>query len=802
MTSTRLNLDLQSDLKLTDSRLQGKITLQDAGAVRKITLEWEEPSGADRTITYPDPGRDAQVAFKHEIQAGQSWKEVLLTADQLDSVNDGFQAAGAFALVGLPSDGETLIVRNDSAGADTFVFKAAAAAPFEVQIGGDVPTTLANLATQIGIDSTIWAAASHLDLASIATDVVVFRKLIPDAGTFNDRLHGSTVNGRFVDYGTAPDDVDYANTALTALSAGDPSTRNFGIERQTLEPGEQHLMLAEDSQYSWDADAGNWHQIGTVPATSTSAPGGGVQGTMSVDEDLGLEIVGGVARVKVDGATVLINGLGQLESAGGGGGGGATTALASYGLPFTRDSAATPPTPGTTGTDTDTLDHPDGSTTGQRFEFTVPDDYVSGDITIAANFRMAVGVASPNNQIRVNGQVEVHDHTSGLSTLLSANNVDVLVPDGTTDIDRVALFTVPAASVDPGNVLEVFVEREGGHGSDLAADVWKVIAYEVIYTSGIANRAFTHTPQFLRATDEPSPTPVTIGTDTDAEEYDPSTDNEQKFSFTVPENWDGFTGPTVRVVYKMAGAAAGTVRLATEGEIADATGGSIVALGIVNFDFTPPNDVLNHRTALIRELIPANLHPGDLVTLKLARRATVDTHTQGFQLIAVSINWAGIAIGGFTTVALEEKYLELGIFGNNTETGVSGDTAIPDFTGDFEILDRMISEIGSGRIDAYYPGRLAAAQTRLSQLRIGLLGIGATPQYRLKIYVEAAAPPHTMVYDSGLQAAPGALAETLLVAPGDIPTQPVGSKRYHVVVEAYLNSGDELHVARPFVRQE
>jgi len=293
-------LDIQSDRTLTNARLQTSVDLQDAAAVRKIIMDWDEPATADRIVKFPDPGRDAEVAYKHDVATG-IWKEALLSSSQLDSANDGIQSAVIFYLTGLPINNETVVIENDTDGAETFTWKTTATLPFEVQIGGSAAASLANLASQITTDSSYWAAAVHTDLAAIATDVVLIRKLIPDDGD-NDRLYGTTTAGQIVDFGTVPNDLDYRNTTLVALPSSDPGSRNFGISRATatLEPGEQHLVLAEDEQYAWDADATQWNQIGIVVPIATSASGGGTIGKWTADSDKGLAIAAGVGEVKVN----------------------------------------------------------------------------------------------------------------------------------------------------------------------------------------------------------------------------------------------------------------------------------------------------------------------------------------------------------------------------------------------------------------------------------------------------------------------------------------------------------------------
>jgi hypothetical protein len=392
---------------------------------------------------------------------------------------------------------------------------------------------------------------------------------------------------------------------------------------------------------------------------------------VKVDTSQGSEYsAGGAVIPRVDGVTISLNGLGELEAAGGGGGGGALTGQISMAPEFTRDiGGVTPPSNGTLGTDTDTLDYPDGATTGQRFEWQVPVDYNSGDITMLASYAMSIAVAAPNNVVRVEAQAEVIG-AAGIS-LLPVNAFDLIVPDGTTEIQRDAMFVVSSANFVAGDTIQFFITRIGGHANDAATAAWRVINFEVSYVSSISNRGVTDRIELLRDTDEPATTPVTIGTDTDAEEYPTGSDTEQKISFVVPGNWDGATPPSIICQYAMGSAAAGTVRLATEGEVSRVNVGSLDTLPIVNFDLVPPVDTDPHLTTAIRQIPTALIDPGDFVTMKLARRTAVGgNHAGGFRLIAIQVVWS-IKV---QAVSADDTYMELSTFEIVTRRPVFGVT--------------------------------------------------------------------------------------------------------------------------------
>ena len=515
-----------------------------------------------------------------------------------------------------------------------------------------------------------------------------------------------------------------------------------------------------------------------------------------VDTALGSDYsVGGAVIPRIDGVTVTLNGLGQLESAGGGGGG-ALTGQISQAPAFTRDiTAVTAPPNGTLGLDTSTLDYPDGSTTGQRFEWQVPVDYSAGDITLLASYAMGVPVGAPNNVVRLETQAEVIG-AAGIA-LQPLNTFDLTVPDGVTDIQRDTILLVSSAAITAGDTIEVFIKRLGGDGNDLAAAIWRVVNFEISYISSISNRGVTDRIELLRSTDEPATTPVTIGSDTDAEDYPTGSDTEQKFSFVVPGNWDGATPPSIICQYAMSSAAVGTVRLATEGEISRVNVGSLDTLPIVNFDLVPPVDTDPHLTTAIRQIPTSAIDPGDFVTMKLARRTAVGgNHAGGWRLIAVQVVWA-LKV---QTVSADDRYMELSTFEIITSPGTNGDTGVPSFAGDFEVYDTMSSTVPAGRLNAIYFGRLRDDQTLITNIRVPIKGTGGSPQYKINVHVDGSGAAN--VYSSSLlTAAPGAASE-ISIPELDLTAQPVGKKRYHVVVEAHVNAGDTLLVGRPFVSQE
>lgn len=539
--------------------------------------------------------------------------------------------------------------------------------------------------------------------------------------------------------------------------------------------------------------------------TATSAPTGGIQGIVTADEDKGLLIAAGVMEVRIDPATLAFSG-GLLTVIGGGSGGG-STGIVSRKVCFTRKinsgGGFAQPNQITVGTEVDTLEHPDGVTTGQRFEINVPEDYFTGDLEILAVFQQDVAVGSPNNQVQLTTQAEIVDTINGVidGATYPETPLTLATPDGTTDFVRTSLLTIADLDVERGHTINVFIKRLGADVADLAAANWNVVSYEFSYTTVVDQRVATQTVEFFGDTTAGTPpTKVTVGTEIDALSFPSVIDTDQKISFVVPDNWDGFSDAQLYVNYSMDGIVGSNLRLNTDGEIVDVVGGGIVAIPGADFDLAPTADTDPHR-AIIRNIPASLLTHGSNVTLVLERTGTsgADVNPDGFQLISASIAFTVAPISSYSAVLITESYLEQPFFNPISASGVDGDGTYPLFGTTFDAYVTLSSTVAAGRIDVAFPGRLATTQSTIAQLRISVSGTGASPQYHLKIYAEGfAAVP---VYDSGLTVAPGAPAE-LTVTAGMLSGQPSVQKRYHVVVEGHLDAGETLSVSLPFVRQE
>lgn len=72
MANTRTNLDIQSDLVVTEPTIQTRMKMKDAASVQTLFVDFDEPAGADRTVNFTDPGADDTVAYLDAAQVFQN----------------------------------------------------------------------------------------------------------------------------------------------------------------------------------------------------------------------------------------------------------------------------------------------------------------------------------------------------------------------------------------------------------------------------------------------------------------------------------------------------------------------------------------------------------------------------------------------------------------------------------------------------------------------------------------------------------------------------------------------------------
>lgn len=527
--------------------------------------------------------------------------------------------------------------------------------------------------------------------------------------------------------------------------------------------------------------------------------GGG--SSLTVEETDANPSVVSVSTIRFPDATVtdLGGGVVQVDT------GATNTGTVSRRVEATEDiSGVVAPSVEAIGTDIDALGHPAGSDTGQRFAFVVPDDYDSGPIEVSVVYEMSTAEATPNNVVRISSQAEIVDVTNNLIDSASypetQSNLTTLQ---TTDVERtVALLTIAAGDFGAGDTIQVKLKRIGTSGSDLHPGRWDIGAYYWSYTARIATRASTFSPEFTSDTDEPATTDGTIGTDIDSIDFSSGSDTEQSIKFHVPDEWDEISDVFVRLSFAMSTAAAGTVRIATEGEVANVVDNSIDVLSVVNFDLVPPVDTDPHRSVVVRSIPASDFHRGDTVVLKIARRTAVGgNHAGTFKVTAFTVTFGIAPVSGFQAVLLEENYLGFPIF-RAVVGPVTTQTDAADETGDFEEYHSAVASGGSGTAEGVFMGRLGGPQSKISSLKIPLKGAGPSPEARVQVYVEGMGG--TNVYTgpfSTLTTLPA--SRTLLtITEIDLTAQPAGEKRYIVVVELDLDDTETGFFGTPFFRHE
>lgn len=596
--------------------------------------------------------------------------------------------------------------------------------------------------------------------------------------------------------------------------------------------------------------------VAAAPPTATAGSGGAVQGLVTVDSDLGLDITSGVMEIKVDGATITINGSGELvglsaivdATAGSGGAtkgkvtadsdkglnivsgvmevkvdnvsvgvnlsgeletigavGGGPTGTVSFSPQFTEDIASiTAPDNGFTGAgDISTLDFPPAVITGTRFNIGVPEDYFSGPLVISAVRQMSAADAA--GSIEITTQAKIVDVSAGIidSATYPQTQATHTVPT-TTDIERRTILTINAGDFAKGDNIQVLVKRLGNDVGDANAADWRVLSFSFAYTAIINGRVATVQSKFFEnAAGETATTPATISSgDISVEDFLTGVDNGLKFEFVVPEHWDEFSDADVRINYTMsADDAAGVIRLEPRAKIARIVGGTIDTIAPVFFDFTPgagDSTVPKRSTALLT--IPASAFSrGDTMTVIIPRRGTsgTDTHTGSLQLICAMVTFGTVSSLGLNAVTIREEYLNQGSFGNAVGAGVNGDTDFLDLT-DFETFDRMEATIGGGSIDIAYQGRLGSLTSTIKSISFFIKGTALTT-YELEVRVEGTGGS---VHTTGPVAPP--IGSTEVVRTDiDLSAQPTGSGRFAVIIKvAFAAGAEEVLVSRPFVRLE
>lgn len=794
MAETRAILRLQSDQVLEDPEIQGSAVLKDDGASQALILDWDEPAGTDRTVTFRDPTMDdavvyeglpqtitdktlagattaitditmvasevvglppvpsgptaaASKAYVDSLSGGANWKETLLSVAQLDNTNEAFAQAVAFYLDANPTLADTFTI-TDGVTTETWTFSGASAA-FAPEILGNACATMQELAARINADSTEWSAAFTDNLQSInpVGDVVIVYRTVPTS-TVDDRIHGSFAtpsDGKFVDFGGA---ADYEDSTVANIPTADPTVANFGLSRLTADllENETHSVRDSDDIYSWDGDLNVW----TLSSASS-------QGTPQVPTGL-------ISRPN----------------------------LVKNDIP-----AVTPPSSGFISTDIPVEIYSDIATNGRMFSIVVPDDYDSGDIEVLVLYQMSSAAIST---IVLETQAKIVKSSGTIDTATFPAATQIFAPPSTVDITRSLIFTLTNPSGSPvftrGDTIQFYLKRLGADGSDTHPGDWVVISCEHRYTGQIASRLANQNGEiFGPISGEVSPSAGFISTDIPTVDFAGGTDQAAGVYFTVPDHWDGFSDAHLRLQYAMSGASGGVVRWETNGNIADVGTGSAVVIPTQIFDLATTPDADPHQTPIIKSIPAALLSKGSFIQLSLKRDVSVGSNNpDDFQLVNAVLSIGTTPVSGI--ISQTDQFLASGVFGGASGS-VSGSVEYPDFFGDFESYHRMISASAAAELHVAFEGRLVDTQTQIETIQLFLKGVGATPRYNLKVYVEGTVGA---VFATGPTLAP--LTSTKInISGATLSAQPIANRRYFVVLESLIDAAEEMLVSRPFVRQ-
>ena len=123
--------------------------------------------------------------------------------------------------------------------------------------------------------------------------------------------------------------------------------------------------------------------------------------------------------------------------------------------------------------------------------------------------------------------------------------------------------------------------------------------------------------------------------------------------------------------------------------------------------------------------------------------------------------------------------------------------------GDFETWLKVTGNGASEVMDITFQGNLADYQSSITSIKIPVKGAWSStaPTYQVFVYLEGA--PTTNQYGASSPVATPAARTLVTLLSGDLTVNsPTGQKRYIIKVKATLDSGENVYVGRPLVKQE
>lgn len=226
-----------ADIKVRAKSILGYQTISSTAPIGTLTSEVDPDSviGSQPTLNYPTTTELNGPAASLNVRPGPNY--VLLCRDQLNLAGaqniPQILQAFLFSVTSNVSDNDAFVI-TDGTTSETFTFKLAPAAPFEVLIGATRLGTLNNLAASITSDSTLWKGALVQNPITDQVGVAIIR-VIQGREFYNDRAYaagpfasGSPFVGSFRSAdGTVK--LTYAQPDLIALPATDPGYSMAGF---------------------------------------------------------------------------------------------------------------------------------------------------------------------------------------------------------------------------------------------------------------------------------------------------------------------------------------------------------------------------------------------------------------------------------------------------------------------------------------------------------------------------------------------------------------------------------------------
>ena len=248
------------------------VTEKAFGPAATANLITQRQANGHITLPAGDPAVDTDAANKgyvdEQVVSGNTWKEILLSAEQLLDGASGCVLQGILLTIPTNLQATDFITIEDGVAPETFTAVAGAPAANQFQIGGSAAVTLTNLVNAIISDGVLWSAVETAGLDAYFSgaetyQMVIYRKAY---SALPDRVFG-TLNGaqgdiQVVEFGTGSQDYRQESGTQSDLPSSDPAAKRFGFTRifASLNGGDTHRIADDNTAFTWDSDDEVWQQ--------------------------------------------------------------------------------------------------------------------------------------------------------------------------------------------------------------------------------------------------------------------------------------------------------------------------------------------------------------------------------------------------------------------------------------------------------------------------------------------------------------------------------------------------------------